>query len=106
MTPQFDVNPQADRDLDEHYLFIRKDSPQAAVRLLRAADATFRQLARMPQLGAVYPIERPDLAGLRVWQVKGFPNHLIFYRPIHDGIEVIRVLHGSRDIPASLNEWF
>ena len=31
---------------------------------------------------------------------RSFPlgNHLIFYRPIDDGIELVRVLHGARDI--------
>ena len=33
-----------------------------------------------------------------MWRVAGFPNHLIFYRPIESGVEVIRVLHASRDI--------
>jgi len=34
-------------------------------------------------------------------ELRGFPvgSHLIFYRPAVDGIEVIRVLHGARDIP-------
>ncbi|MGH9438287.1 MAG: type II toxin-antitoxin system RelE/ParE family toxin, partial [Terriglobia bacterium] len=32
--------------------------------------------------------------------VKDFPKYLIFYRPIRDGIEVVRVIHGARDIPA------
>jgi toxin ParE1/3/4 len=40
----------------------------------------------------------PRLASLRVWPIVGFPNHLIFYRPIDGGIEVIRVLHGARDV--------
>jgi toxin ParE1/3/4 len=35
---------------------------------------------------------------MRVWPVKGFENHLIFFRPIDGGIEVIRVLHAARDI--------
>jgi toxin ParE1/3/4 len=29
--------------------------------------------------------------------MSGFRNHLIFYRPIDDGIEIVRVLHGARD---------
>jgi plasmid stabilization system protein ParE len=28
----------------------------------------------------------------------GFENHLVFYRPFKDSIEVIRVIHGARDI--------
>lgn len=30
--------------------------------------------------------------------MKGFTSHLIFYRPINYGIEVVRVIHGARDI--------
>jgi len=34
-------------------------------------------------------------------ELRGFPvgNYLVFYRPASDGIEIIRVLHGARDIP-------
>jgi toxin ParE1/3/4 len=35
-----------------------------------------------------------------MWRVAGFPNHLIFYRPVESGVEVIRVLHAKRDIEA------
>ena len=38
------------------------------------------------------------------WRLRGFEKHLIFYRPIKDGIEVIRVLHASRDLAAVLDK--
>jgi hypothetical protein len=28
--------------------------------------------------------------------VKNFERYLVFYRPIQDGIEVVRVIHGAR----------
>ena len=40
----------------------------------------------------------PRLEGLRVWRIQGFEKHLIFYRPVADGIEIVRVLHGARDL--------
>ena len=46
-------------------------------------------------MGKLYPIRVEP--GLRRWRVRGFENFLIFYRPIDDGIEVLRVLHGQRD---------
>jgi toxin ParE1/3/4 len=88
------------RDLDEQATFIQKDSPNAAIRFLAAADASFQRLASMPELGERQPFGRKELADLRVWQVRGFENYLIFYRPIEGGIEVVRVLHGARDIAA------
>ena len=32
--------------------------------------------------------------------LRSFPvkNYLIFYRPIDEGIEIVRILHGSQDI--------
>ena len=35
----------------------------------------------------------------------GFPNYLIFYRPVESGIEIIRVLHAKRDIDLLLGGW-
>jgi toxin ParE1/3/4 len=33
-----------------------------------------------------------------VWRVKDFEKYLIFYRPQKDGIDVLRIIHGARDI--------
>jgi toxin ParE1/3/4 len=38
----------------------------------------------------------------QVWRIDGFPNHVIFCRPIEHGIEIVRVLHGARDIDVVL----
>ena len=42
------------------------------------------------------------LRGVRVWQVRGFENYLVFYQPTQRGIEVIRLLHAARDIEGIL----
>ena len=60
----------------------------------REALAAHRCSARSPA--------RPIMAGVRSWGIRGFPNHLIFYRPTDDRIEVIRVLHAARDIETIL----
>jgi toxin ParE1/3/4 len=84
---------RADRDL-YHILFnIALDYGQrSADRLLAAVERKSGLYARLPLTG----ILRDDLApNLRCFLVRPY---LIFYRPIHDGIEVARVLHGSRNI--------
>ncbi len=73
-------------------------SLEAPQRFYDAAAATFEKLARMPGLGERRESLNPRLAGLRVRRIEGFPNHLIFCRPVEDGIEVVRVLHGAGDI--------
>jgi len=78
--------------------FISRESLDAGLRFFEAAEATFGKLADAPGMGR--PLASADirLVGIRVWPVAGFPNYLIFYRPVSDGIEVIDVLHAARDL--------
>jgi toxin ParE1/3/4 len=55
-------------------------------------------------MGSSFGSTRAELEGLRVFPVKGFANYLLFYRPFPRGIELIRVLHGARDIPSILQQ--
>jgi toxin ParE1/3/4 len=89
-------------DLDEIAEQIGRTSPRAALRFLDAFDQTAAALAVMPALGSPHDSNHPRLRNVRVRPVKKFKNHLIFYLPITDGIEVLRVLHGARDIPGIL----
>jgi toxin ParE1/3/4 len=90
--------PAADRDSDEHFVYLAHRSIEAAVRFFHALDSTLQKLAAMPELGELQRFGRKELADLRVWQVQGFENYLIFYRPVEQGIEIVRVLHAARDI--------
>jgi toxin ParE1/3/4 len=91
-------------DLDELAKYIQRQNPSAAIRFLAAAEASFQLLAAMPELGELQRFGRTELADLRTWQVRGFENYLIFYRPVKQGIEVVRVLHAARDIDAVFDE--
>lgn len=103
LEPQAAIRPQARFDLVELATYIAKDSIDAASRLLDASEETFDFLAANAQAGAIYPTKNPRLDGLRVFQIRGFPNHLAFYFDRQSGIEVIRVLHGARNLTAMLN---
>jgi toxin ParE1/3/4 len=92
------------QDLNELAKFIQRDSPDAAIRFLDATEKSFQFLAAMPELGERQDFERKELAELRVWQVRGFENYLIFYRTVEQGIEVVRVLHAARDIAAVFDD--
>jgi toxin ParE1/3/4 len=100
MTNRVAIRPRAERDLDQHFLYIAKHNEPAAERFVLAARATLERLAAAPELGEIWQCANPALAGIRVWRLSGFENYLVFYRPIDDGIEVIRILHGARDIEA------
>jgi toxin ParE1/3/4 len=96
------IKPQVYLDLDELAAWIQRDSPDAALRFLEQAEATFESLSEMPGIGSPYQVRNTRLQGLRCFAVRGFPNHLVFYLPVAGGIDVIRVLHGARDIPPLL----
>lgn len=90
--------PEADSDLLHLFVFLGRGSVLSANRFLQAADQTCARLADMPGLGSECESDHPALDGLRLMPIRGFAKYLILYRPIRDGIEVIRVFHGSRDL--------
>jgi toxin ParE1/3/4 len=90
--------PEAKADLIDVYVFIGQRSLDAANRSLRAADTTFERLAARPGVNPTYETGYPAYPVVRVATVDRFKKYLIFYRPIDDGIEVLRVVHGARDL--------
>jgi toxin ParE1/3/4 len=88
--PDIRRTAQAEADLIELWLYIAQDNPSAADRLLDEIEDKFLLLAANPQLGPT----RPDIAA----DCRYFPvgRYLILYRLIPDGIEVVRVVQGSR----------
>jgi len=89
---------QAERDVEECFVYIGKESLDAGVRFLVAAEESFEFLAKMPHIGSPREFRSTRLRNIRMWPVKGFEDYLIFYRPTDEGIEVLRVLHSKRDI--------
>ncbi|MGA2658546.1 MAG: type II toxin-antitoxin system RelE/ParE family toxin [Verrucomicrobiota bacterium] len=90
---KFSVSPAAREDLDQIHAFISQEDPEAAL-------STFAAVAQMPGIGRPRTFRLPELPGLRSFRVDGFPNYLIFYRPVTEGIEIVRVLHGARNLDA------
>ena len=88
--PRIERSPQAEEDLIGIWAYIAQDNPTAADGQLRKIEETLRLLARTPLLGE----EQPDLPGaLRRFVIS---SYLIFYRPIENGIELVRIFHGAR----------
>jgi toxin ParE1/3/4 len=95
--------PRCLDDLDAAAAYIQSQSdPERAIRFLRAADSTFAQLAGMPGIGTRYEPHEPLFSGIRYFPVTRHAKYLVFYRPLTDGIEVLRVLQGARDIQSVL----
>jgi len=73
--------------------YLDSQSAQAADRFAVKFDEMCNLHATHPQIGASSEEYAPKLRHFTVW------NYAIFYRPIDDGIELIRIIHGARDIP-------
>ena len=93
---------KAAQDAEEIAEFIAVDSLGAAIRFLENTELTLQRLAAAPNTGSLFESDQPELANLRYRRVIGFPNHLIFYIVRKHAIEVVRILHGARDIEAEL----
>jgi toxin ParE1/3/4 len=90
-------SPQSRADLIELAGSIARDNLAAAERFLAAAEDAFALLSRNPDMGTACNFLNPRAAGIRMWTIRGFENRVVFYRPIADGIDVVRVIHASRD---------
>jgi toxin ParE1/3/4 len=95
---------EALRDLEGLIDFIRGRSVEVAARFVDAAEETFRFLAENREAGQLCHFADPRLAGMRVWRMEHFRNHLVYFRPTNDGVEIIRVLHGARDVEAVFSD--
>jgi toxin ParE1/3/4 len=94
---------QARRDLLEHFVFLGRQSATTARRFLTAAEQTLLRLANHPGLGSLYEPATTLPVEVRFHSVgRRFRSHLVFYRELADGIEVLRVLHAAQDIETLL----
>ena len=101
MASRINKRPKAIHDLEESGAFIGRDSLDAELRFYDAAEATFKKIADMPRLGRKRSeLANESLSDVRSFPIHGFKDWLVFYRPALDGIDVIRVLHGARDLNA------
>ncbi len=88
-------SPESLEDVGEIHRYISLDDPDAADRVLLAFEQNASLLAGRPELGQL----KARFRNLRLWVVTEFPSYLMFYRERAGEIEVVRVLHGARDLP-------
>jgi toxin ParE1/3/4 len=92
------------QDLIDIATYISRDNLDAGDRFLYAAEVTFQQIAKLPQIGKLSGFSHPKLAQIRQYPVKGFKNYLIYYQIQGEAIDVVHVLQGSRDIASILQQ--
>ena len=77
---------------------------ETAERFLHQLIASFEALSFLPKMGALCGFRKPRTRRLRRWHVKDFENWLIFYQAKRNGVEIIHIMHGARDIESLLGE--
>jgi toxin ParE1/3/4 len=89
---RYRLSRTAKSDIREIWAYVAKDRPTAADRLIDRLYEKFRMASMHPLTGEA----RNDLApGLRIFSVG---NYVVVFRAIAGGIEVVRVVHGAREL--------
>ena len=104
MSREIIIKPSAEYDLKNGFGWIGQDSIEAALNFLAAAKQTFDEIAEMPGMGKRRETKNPKMVGLRQMPVRGFEKYLVFYQVTEEAVQIVRVIHGYRDIDALLNE--
>ena len=96
--PQLQFTRRAHQDLVEIGAFIATDSPVNAARFIAKIEEHCWLLATRPFIGR----PRVDLA--TELRSLSFGNYVIFFRPIEDGAEIMRIIHSARDLRQALSD--
>lgn len=70
---------------------------------VNALQRAYRHIAPHPATGSPRYAHELDLPCLRSWPLRRYP-YLVFYVERDEHVDVWRVLHGERDIPAWMGE--
>jgi toxin ParE1/3/4 len=89
------ISAEASADLDEIWFYIAKDSSTNADRFLdRLLDLTNTLLADHPRAGRAREEFGPGLRSIAIGK------YLVFYTVNQDEVDIVRVIHGARDLGA------
>jgi toxin ParE1/3/4 len=99
------VRPRARLDLLEQFVHFGEEAGlTVASRYYAAVNTTCKILVKQPRSGSAYRSDIVSLKGIRRIPVRGFEKYLIFYLRTANGIELVRVIHGARNILQILAE--
>ncbi|MDP2094066.1 MAG: type II toxin-antitoxin system RelE/ParE family toxin [Hydrogenophaga sp.] len=88
-------------DAIRHYL--QEAGPDVALGFIDELEQAYTHLGRQPGTGSPRYAPELNLPGLRSWPLSRYP-YIVFYAEQSDHVDVWRVLHSARDMPAWLSE--
>lgn len=90
----YELSAEADRDLEEIFDYTAHEfGINQAAKYVLAFDDVFELLLQNPESGRARNEIRDGLRSV----VKD--THVVFYRVLMDRLRIVRILHGSRDLP-------
>jgi toxin ParE1/3/4 len=92
MSFEIKKKPQAERDIEECFVYIGED------RFLIAVEESIDEIGRNPLIGTTREFKNLLHLNLRMLLVKSFSNYQIYYTVGSETVEIIRVLHEARDL--------
>jgi toxin ParE1/3/4 len=92
------LSKAADADLEDIFDFTLEEfGLDQAISYVSGFDNTFETISENPDIGRERKEIRKDLRSLSK------DKHVVFYRVLDNHIRVVRILHGSRDLPRFLD---
>ncbi|GAA6614890.1 type II toxin-antitoxin system RelE/ParE family toxin [Scytonema sp. NUACC26] len=94
----YSFSDEAIQDLDEICEYIARTNSKAASKLFDEIRKKCKLVADFPNMGKSYERLAPNLRGFV------FKDYLIFYYPREDGIDVVHVVNGYRDLESLFSD--
>ena len=86
-------------DIVDHATYLADEvDMELYLRFMKAVDSSFTLLATEPEMGWRSRIRHPSLKGVRMWRITGFEDMLVFYRPRPNGVDILRIVNGKRNL--------
>ena len=95
---QYIISTEAIRDMEQILDYLANTNINAGEKFLEVFSKKCRYLTEFPLMGRSYREIRPYLRGLPM------KNYIIFYRLTEQGLEIMRVVKGERDLDALFSE--
>ena len=86
------TSPAARSDLEQILTYLDRYSPPAADRFAIETDRVIDRIGKLPLIGRDRSDLRPGLRSVVIG------DYVLFYRIVKRRVEIVRILHGARDI--------
>jgi toxin ParE1/3/4 len=94
------IRPRVAADVDDLSFRIGLRNERAGDGFIVAVRNAENDLRRFPRLGRPFPARDKRLRELRTCTVPGYRRYVIVYRVVERRVEILRVMHGARDLRA------